>query len=324
MQPNNQNQFAQQLYNLFSALQKQGNNIIPTAHAQSDETPQQAPEQPQQNLFDQLKMLLNNIGNAPGNINDGLNRAAGADEKTVQKYRLNQPQTTQTSPSPQPQIPTSNQQTPGMLDYLFKAFDTTPQQVVNNLPIHVNFERGDQRRQELVNQVQQLLNGVKDNYEKNSPLAPALEGRYSEILPRLGQSAYRSADYLLQHPENVMAPGGDMAEVTPFTSLLKPPTPKPPVISDTAITTPDKLIQKVQAPNQYLKMIKDNGWASDQVKSQFDIAMLNKDRETVQRMLPQVPDYYKQRFADNIGSIVKQPPKPMITNIGNQWTPPTR
>jgi hypothetical protein len=48
---------------------------------------------------------------------------------------------------------------------------------------------------------------------------------------------------------------------------------------------------------------KAGGWQTG-LKEQFDYAMLKKDAPTIEKLLPQVPHEYKERFADEIEKII--------------------
>lgn len=75
-------------------------------------------------------------------------------------------------------------------------------------------------------------------------------------------------------------------------STQGPPAP-PPLPSEFMSTTPITAAQVEVS----------QGWAPG-MKTQFDYAILNKDKETIAKLLPQVPIEYKQRFATEIKDII--------------------
>jgi hypothetical protein len=55
------------------------------------------------------------------------------------------------------------------------------------------------------------------------------------------------------------------------------------------------------------------GWkGGDAMKAKFDNALLSKNKDVIKEMLPDVPPYYKSRFADEIKNVVGKMPKQSI------------
>ncbi len=71
---------------------------------------------------------------------------------------------------------------------------------------------------------------------------------------------------------------------------------------------PEKIssIAPEKAPTKSVNDIElQAGWkGGDAQKARFDLALLNKDSKTITQMLPEVPQYYKEKFAEKITGIV--------------------
>lgn len=56
---------------------------------------------------------------------------------------------------------------------------------------------------------------------------------------------------------------------------------------------------------KYQKVVENLGWkGGDATKRPFDLALFNKDADTVKRMLPDVPEAYKKKFAKEIDAVL--------------------
>jgi len=101
------------------------------------------------------------------------------------------------------------------------------------------------------------------------------------------------------------------AKIKSFVGL---PENAPKVFTDLAGKPKQGVAGLLKEGNKVDVIEKQAGWAGgDAQKAKFDMALLTKDAKTVQQMLPEVPDYYKQKFATEISKIVdttaKETPK---------------
>jgi len=56
----------------------------------------------------------------------------------------------------------------------------------------------------------------------------------------------------------------------------------------------------------YTESLIASGWSSNALKAEFDGALLHNDAATVKRLLPKVPDSYKNTFAGTIKDVLKK------------------
>jgi len=117
---------------------------------------------------------------------------------------------------------------------------------------------------------------------ENSPVGQLVQGHFGNIIPAAKQefADLRSGKYQPQ-----INFGGEMEEVPGLG--FSPETGLPKIGG-----------QSIESMNDAA-----NGWQTGQ-KGQFDQALANGDSETVRKMLPDVPDYYKTKMDDRIQSVM--------------------
>lgn len=66
-----------------------------------------------------------------------------------------------------------------------------------------------------------------------------------------------------------------------------------------------KTLTKETKTNQMDEILQKEGWKNDQQKKEFATALLTKDAKTVEAMLPEIPQYYQEKFAEEIAETFK-------------------